>query len=463
MDIQTKADAIKVLADLKAEQKRLSDSNRDLTENLEKKSADLKAVSQKLGELSAIKPVTVSDKEATLRRFVRDDGSLDFAGMVSDDTDRGQWHQELKQLVDDRNMAKIMTKSGNVDKLDRKVADHFKSAPVDIRRAFSDSSGVGAEFIPDLLLPQMVQKLYNAGNVENLFPSMQMPGKELRLPFLTLKVKPYLKSGATYGTITAEDDVTSQVSMTAKSFAARITLDEDASVDSIVSGLEIARSSLATSMAHAIEDAIINGDTAGGGHQDTIASWSPRGRWNTSGLGGSDDHRSAFLGLRAQAFDVSSAHDPGAVTFAALMSTRAQLEGAHGVGSNLALIVSPEYYLLHLLDMEQVATVDKFGPQATVLSGQVAAVGGGSVIISDFLTADLETSGKFTDGTGGKTGYIWVNRDAYMVGNYKPVTVDIDREIVNGTVETVVTRRVAFQCMEAANKTVAFGYNIASS
>ena len=113
--------------------------------------------------------------------------------------------------------------------------------------------------------------------------------------------------------------------------------------------------------------------------------------------------------------------------------------------------------------MEQVATVDKFGPQATVLSGQVAAVGGGSVIISDFLTADLETSGKFTDGTGGKTGYLWVTRDAYMVGNYKPVTVDIDREIVNGTIETVVTRRVAFQCMEAANKTVSFGYNIASS
>ena len=461
MDIQTKADAIKVLADLKAEQKRLADSNRSLTENLEKKSADLKAVSQKLGELSAIKPVTVSDRESTLRRFVRDDGSLDMHGMVSDETDRGQWHQELKQLVDDRNLTKLMTKRGNVDKLDRKIADHFKSAPVDIRRAFSDSSGVGAEFIPDLLLPQMMQKLYNAGNVENLFPSMQMPGKEVRLPFLTLKVKPFLKSGATYGTITAEDDVTSQISMTAKSFAARITLDEDASVDSIVSGLEIARSSLATSMAHAIEDAIINGDTAGT-HQDTITGWSPRGRWNSSGLGGSDDHRSAFLGLRAQAFDVSSAHDPGAVTFAALMSTRAQLEGAHGVGSNLALIVSPEYYLLHLLDMEQVATVDKFGPQAVVLQGSVAAVGGGSVIISDFLTADLASSGLFT-GSGTTTGYLWVNRDAYMVGNYKPVTVDIDREIVNGTIETVVTRRVAFQCMEAANKTVAFGYNIASS
>ena len=31
MDIQTKSDAIKVLADMKAEQKRLAESNRELT------------------------------------------------------------------------------------------------------------------------------------------------------------------------------------------------------------------------------------------------------------------------------------------------------------------------------------------------------------------------------------------------------------------------------------------------
>ena len=65
MDIQTKADAIKVLADLKAEQKRLADSNRDLTENLEKKSADLKAVSQKLGELSAWSAMTPTAASGT--------------------------------------------------------------------------------------------------------------------------------------------------------------------------------------------------------------------------------------------------------------------------------------------------------------------------------------------------------------------------------------------------------------
>jgi hypothetical protein len=290
---------------------------------------------------------------------------------------------------------------------------------------------------------------------------MQMPGKELRLPFLTLKVKPYLKSGATYGTITAEDDTTSQVSMTAQSLAARIQVDEDASVDSIVAGLEYARASLADAIATAVEDSILNADSAGS-HQDTIAAWNPRSRWNASGLGGSDDHRSAWLGLRAQAADVSATRNAGSDSdhYNGILTTRALMDGAHGIGSNLAMICSPEYYLEHLLAIDEVATIDKLGPQAVVAQGQVAAIAGMRVVVSDYMTADLEATGLFTDGSGGKTGYLIVNTDAYMMGNYKPLTVDIQREIVNGVVDVVATRRCIFKGMEAGSKSVAYAFNI---
>ena len=93
--IKTRDDALKVLSDLKAEQKRLQDSNRDLSENMEKKAAALKDVQQKLAELDAPKVVTVSEREATLRQFVGQDGSLDVAGMANDTADRGEWHAEF--------------------------------------------------------------------------------------------------------------------------------------------------------------------------------------------------------------------------------------------------------------------------------------------------------------------------------------------------------------------------------
>ena len=142
--IKTRDDARKVLSDLKAEQKRLQDSNRDLSENMEKKAAALKDVQQKLAELDAPKVVTVSEREATLRQFVGQDGSLDVAGMANDTADRGEWHAEFKRLIDDRNLAKLMTKSGNVAPLDAKLNAHMAVAPDAIKRTVSDASTVGA-------------------------------------------------------------------------------------------------------------------------------------------------------------------------------------------------------------------------------------------------------------------------------------------------------------------------------
>ena len=172
MDIQNKADALQVLSEITAEQKRLKEANRDLTENMEAKAADLKIVQQKLAEMSAPKVVTVSEREATLRQFVGTDGSLDVAGMASDEVDRGDWHSEFKRLIDDRNLAKLMTKSGNVPTMDAKLNMHMASAPSDVRRAFSDSAGVGSDWIPDLVLPTLMQKLHTPRAVESLFNTM---------------------------------------------------------------------------------------------------------------------------------------------------------------------------------------------------------------------------------------------------------------------------------------------------
>jgi HK97 family phage major capsid protein len=459
MDITTKADALKCLSDLTAEQKRLSDSNRDLATNLEAKSADLRAIQQKLAEMAAPSVVTVSEKEATLRRFVGADGSLDVSGMASDTVDRGEWHSEFKRLVDDRNLAKLMTKSGNVPTLDAKLNMHMASAPSDVRRAFSDSAGVGAEWIPDLVMPELLTKLYTPKAVEALFGTIAMTGKELRLPFLSLQCQPYLKSGATWSSIGAVDDTTSQVSMTAKSLAARIQVDEDASVDSIVAGLDYARASLADAIASAVEDAILNGDTAGT-HQDDLANWNPRSRWG--GTLSTSDHRTAWLGLRAQAFDVSAARDATSDSdhYNGILTTRALMNGAHGVGSDLALICSPEYYLTHLLAVDEVATIDKMGAGAVVVAGQVASIGGMVVVPSDYMTADLNASGVYDNTTTTKTGYVIASRSAAVMGNYKQLTIDVQREIVNGIVDVVATRRCVFQSLEAASKSVAYAYNI---
>ena len=131
-----------------------------------------------------------------------------------------------------------------------------------------------------------------------------------------------------------------------------------------------------------------------------------------------------------------------------------------GIGSNKALICSPEYYLEHLLAIDEVATIDKLGPQAVVAQGQVASIAGMKVVVSDYMTADLNASGIFDNVTKTKTGYLIVNTDAYVMGNYKPLDVSVQREIVNGVVDVVATRRCIFKALEEASKSVAFAYNI---
>jgi len=473
MDIKTKGDAIKVIADLKTEQKRLADANRSLSENLDKKAQAIKDVQQKMAELSAPKVETVSEKEATLRKHVRADGTLDAESLINDPVDRGDWHVDLKKMVDDRNMARLMTKSGQgCAKLDERIERHMQSAPGVIKRAFSDASGVGAEWIPDLLLPELYKKLYSPTALEGAFRAMDMPGKEVRLPYMTGKVRPYLKSAATWSSITAQDDTTSQVSITAKSLAARITLDADAAEDSVIFGLDYARDSLVDSISAAVEDAIING-SLDSTHADlnttgSPRAWNPRSRWNTADLGAAGDHRRAWDGLRAIANDQSSKYDANAISgsnpYADIMSARAVLGAPHSSGGDLLMIVSPEVMALYLLEMSQVATIDAFGPSATVLTGSLAKLAGMDVVVSSFMTADLNADGNYDGSTTSKTGYLIVDRSRYMQANYKPLTIDVDREITKGQIEVVATRRTAFVNVDGTgSKNVVFGYNIANS
>lgn len=464
-DITTRDEALKALHDIKAEQKRLSDSNRDLRENLEAKAATVKEVQQKLAELAAPQVQTVSEKETTLRTYIRQDGSLDAAAMCSDEVDRGDLHADFKRLVDDRNMVKMLKADGRTPKMDSRVARHMESAPDIIKRTFSDSGTVGADWIPDVMVPELAKAVYTPKAVEQLFATWDMQAKNMEIPFQTLHVKPYLKSAATYGTITADDDAATKISVVASSIAARISADEDATEDALMGALAVLRDSVADSIASGVEDAIINGDTTAS-HQDLGTSGSPavwdiRGRWGGS-TGTAADHRRAWLGLRAHSFDASSTLDVSAQTYSALMALRAKLAGPQGAGGDLALIISPEAYVTYLLDLTETATMDKLGAQATVLTGQVASIAGMPVVVSDYIGNDMEATGlHIASPTVAKTGCLIVNRSRYYMGNYRQMTTDVQREIVNGLVDIVATRRCAFFSLDAATTaSVAYGFNI---
>ena len=126
------------------------------------------------------------------------------------------------------------------------------------------------------------------------------------------------------------------------------------------------------------------------------------------------------------------------------------------------MIVSPIVMTKYLLALAETKTLDVFGPAAGILNGSIGKLGGMDIIVSGAMTDDLSATGVFDGVTETKTGYVIVHRPSWVVGNYKPQTIDIDREITKGQIEIVGTRRSAFVDMSNGAKSVAYAYNIAT-
>ena len=214
---------------------------------------------------------------------------------------------------------------------------------------------------------------------------------------------------------------------------------------------------IAKDMRDAVEDALINGDSAST-HQDAIASWNIRGRWGAAGLGGSNDHRRLWTGLRAASFDKSTTLDVNAIDAAKLLELISKL--GEYASSDKVLIVSPEALYGSLMGLEQLITLDKFGPQATILTGQLGSIFGMPVVVSRFLSDDLHTTGLYT-GASATTGILCVSRDSWNIFARRGISIQQEQDITSGAYNMVATERLTFDSLDASTvKNVAFGFNL---
>ena len=118
--------------------------------------------------------------------------------------------------------------------------------------------------------------------------------------------------------------------------------------------------------------------------------------------------------------------------------------GKYGVKpSELVYIMDINTYIKSLT-VANFRTLDKLGPNATVLTGQLGAVEGIPVIVPEqmLLTA---ADGKVTDGTAGTVGRLLIaNRSQWRVGFRRELSIETDRDIQKRQNIMVVSMRLAF-------------------
>ena len=480
LDLSSAQSTRKALHDIHDRQKTLAARNDDLREQLDKKASDLSAVQKRLSEIESASKMTVTrEGDASLGKYVRRDGTVRMRGESTDecaylpglldDAPRSDWQADFQNAIDDHNLMKVIRKGKGCPKTESRVHEIGRRSPVpEVARIFADSGNVGAEWIPDVTLPLLERTLTSSRRLAANFETFNMTDKNVVLPFLTTGFRPYIKAAATTddpAQFTSSSMVTNQRVITATGFAVRAQVDADSSEDSILAALPLIRSEVVAAIIDGEEDAIINGDT--GTHQDdasgVLASWNARSRWGASGLGTSADHRRAWIGLRARAYDVGATDEQGGEeNFAGLMTLRGARDAPHGTEGDVIGITSPEVYITDIMAMDEVLTLEKVGPQAVILSGQVASIAGMPVVVSDFVTKDLHTTGLFTTANT-TSGWLICNRSRFKIGRLAGgAGVELDKDITRGVYDVVATSREVFFTVDpaASVKNVAWGYNL---
>jgi N4-gp56 family major capsid protein len=119
------------------------------------------------------------------------------------------------------------------------------------------------------------------------------------------------------------------------------------------------------------------------------------------------------------------------MTVLKMMEGRRKL-GAWGLNPNelVAFVSTQAYY--ELLEDEKFLTVDKAGPAATILTGQVGSIGNTPVIVSSSFD---------TAAVGGAAAVI-VNPSNFLVGTHRGMRVDSDDEVVNQRSVLVASMRI---------------------
>ena len=399
---------------------------------------------------------------------------MEEQGLLDSTEPVNQWHADLIRINKERSLARMVMNTPYTPKSDLKLWKHLQKAPSfmkpAISKAFNDSASEGAEWIPDQFAANLYFNIEDRSQLPRVVAdNLQKQAVErqtILVPRLERGGRPYLKgkvSNDNPSQYTASTVTTSQKSISIKGLACRYLIDDAAQEDSAVAVIPALQRQISMDLVDAMEDALINGDDSST-HQDDIANWNIRSRWGTSpSLGGSSDHRRMFKGMRKQAFDRSTTLNmtSGTFGFDTILSLKA-LMGELAM-QDVVMFASPEAVLANLLELDEVVTIDKYGPAATIRTGQLASIAGMPILMSRFISADLAATGKYT-GSGSTTGIILAHTPSWYIFERRGILVETDRKIDVGATEMVSTMRATFDTLDLdAATNVAFGFNLPSS
>ena len=299
-------------------------------------------------------------------------------------------------------------------------------------------SGVGDEFVPTGMAAQLWQDMFLSSKIVNTIGIVPMPTDPFDIP-LGWGVVTWRKGTQNTAT-TVSDPPTAKSTLTATEQVAEVNWSYDLDEDSVIAVLPTLRAELSRDAAEQMDRFALNADAtdAGTGNINLDDANPPDDSYYLSN--GQDGIRHLYLvDNTAQSADINAA-----LTDALFRAGISKL-GKYGADvSRLVGITDAETYVNGVLGLTNVATVDKYGPQATVLTGELAKYAGIPLIVSGAMLEAEDDGRQSTTAANNDEGQIaLVHRDMWRVGFRRQLLIEIDRDIKKRQFVMVVSFRIA--------------------
>lgn len=335
--------------------------------------------------------------------------------------------------------------------------NYFKPKFGEFKKALDTSgSGSGLEWVPTGFSNQLYELVRLQTKIAALFPQIIMPSNPYKLPVQIGRLNSFKQPEQTANTgqttipFSDGNALTGNVTLNAVGHASYVLVSKDVEEDSLIPMLPFLRSEIVKVLAEGREDCILNGDTAVTHEDADVTSASSR--------------RKMWDGLRKMAIANSYTSDLGEFSVTNTTSLVRGALGKYGINpADLVWITGMKGYI-NLLNFPEVTTMEKYGPNATIVTGELMKLGGIPVVISEWIREDLAATGVYTSAGQTKTVLHLVNRNSFVMGVRREASIQLLIEkFADSDQDALKTReRVVFSPIYpvATEKTTWMGLNI---
>ena len=375
-------------------------------------------------------------------------------------------HRSGNLSVDQKQLLNVMTgKSMDADIPDSVLGDAVRRGDRAEKSLFSrmrtktlttSGAGTGLEFMNTTLSSTLLQRLYLESKLAAALTGseVQMPSNPFLFPLST--TRPTFRLATEGSAPAASNGGSAGLSLTAKKLTGIVDYSYEADEDSIVAILPHTLQQLGEAAAAALEDAIINGDTAAT-HQDS----------DSHALGAThsgkmfDGIRKLVLGQSALKVSLAT----GGITALNLGALRKAM-GKYGLDvKNLIWLVGVNGYN-DIVMLPETLTAEKVGNAATarILTGMAPNLLGIDVVPSAAMREDLNAVGVYDATTMTKGSIALVHKPSWLQGVRRGFTIETFTDPKAQTRSVIASFRRDFRPLESlANiKAASLGYNYAS-